>query len=119
MSVIIEYIGDKNWETEFPDSAKKFFHEHLGLFMFITGIGDLNAESIDEFLFRVNHLRLMATKLTDEHKDFLRTFIPTKINGVTTTRLQYLRQKYSDEIATYNAQWVKRVEKNKYLKISK
>jgi hypothetical protein len=116
MSVIIKYLGDKNWGKDFPDSSKKFFHEHLGLFMFITGIGDLNEESLDEFLFRVNHLRLMETKLTDEHKDFFSSFIPTKINGATITRLQYLRQKYRDEIAVYNSQWVKKVEKAKYYK---
>ncbi len=112
----VEYIGDKNWETEFSDKEKEFFHDHLGTMMYVTGIGVLTEESVEEFAFRVNHLRLMPTKLTKEHLNFFRRYIPTKVNGNTTTRLHYLRQKYSQEIEQFNSSWVQSVEKQRWRK---
>ena len=112
----VEYIGDKDWETEFSNEEKNFFHEHLGTMMFVSGIGVLAENSIKEFAFRVNHLRLMQTKITDEHIAFFSKYIPTRINHTTLTRLAYLRQKYKSEIGTYNNEWTKKVEKQRYIK---
>ena len=84
------------WECHVPNfkdlsDAQKAVINNLGLVMWLTGIGVLDAETIDEFVYRANLQNLYSPNFVTK-KDFEGLY-PITINDVTLSRREYFQQK--------------------------
>ena len=114
MALKTEYIGETDW-SEFTDEDKTFFHEHLGMVMYICKIAVLCDDSVEELIWRANVCKLYSGKeWGHKHKEFLTKFFPTIINDTTQGRLEWMRHQFRNEIGKYNKAWTKKVDVQGY-----
>ena len=116
MPLHFQYIGNLNYEKDFTEEEKQFFHNHIGVLMLATDIGVLCQDSLEEFIWRINHLQLFIGGVSDHQRAYFEKFCDTRINENTKSRLVFLRRKNRDAIQKYNSQWAKSVESKRFKK---